>query len=402
MGRRLPLNTSGAVIVGGHVNGLGLIRALGARGIRTAVIITKPFDIAQHSRWVSACAPLLDIEEQPESLADLLEQRQREWSGWAVIPANDGALSALAQCRERLAPLYRVIAPPEEIAQCFLDKRRMLEVAARVGTALPRCYGPATAPTGALADLRFPVLVKPDVGYRFTARFGCKLFVARDRSELGTCIARVEDAKIPAQVFDLIPGPDHQIYAHCTYIDASGEPRGGVTIRKLRQSPPLFGVARVAEIAPDIPALREATIEIARRIGFHGILAAEFKLDPRDGSYRFLEVNGRSVIYNGLLRRAGLDLAALAWSEHMEGHVLTARPAHWPGVWIHLHSDILYRVLRRRSEDLGARRFLAPYLRPKTYAVWSARDPRPFFAEWSRTAQQGARAAWRHAAENPV
>lgn len=390
----MPLKAPGAVIVGGHVNGLGLVRALAARGIRTAVISTKPYDIAQHSRWVSAHAPLLEIEEQPDALADLLERRAGDWSGWALLPANDGALAALAQCHERLSPHYRVVAPPEQMAQCFLDKRRMLEVAAAVGTPLPHCYGPATALNSTLAELRFPVLVKPDVGYRFTARFGCKLFVARDRTELSTSIARVEEAKIPAQVFDLIPGPDHQIYAHCAYIDASGEPRGGITIRKLRQSPPLFGVARVAEIAEDIPALRESTIEIVRRIGFHGMVSAEFKLDGRDGTFRFLEVNGRSVIYNGLLRQAGLDLAALAWSEIMEGRVQTARTTHWPGVWIHLHSDVLYRLLRRRTEELGARSFVAPYLRPKTYAVWSASDPRPFFAEWSRTARLGARAAW--------
>ena len=43
----------GAVVVGAHINGLGVIRALGPRGVPIAAVSTRPYDIAQHSRWVS-------------------------------------------------------------------------------------------------------------------------------------------------------------------------------------------------------------------------------------------------------------------------------------------------------------------------------------------------------------
>ncbi len=271
----------------------------------------------------------------------------------------------------------------------------MLDVARSVGVDVPHCYGPAVEATAVLPDLRFPVVVKPIVGYRFLSRFGCKLFVANDRAELRRCIARLADAAIPGQVFDLIPGPDSQIYAYCTYMDEGGEPVAGVTVRKLRQSPPFFGVARLAEIAPDNPALRDATIAILRRIGYRGIASAEFKLDARDGRFRFFEVNGRSIAYNGLLRRAGLDLGWLAWSDYVAGRPERARPNGWPGVWIHLHADILYSTLYRRHDPVGLADFLAPYGRPKTYAVWSARDPLPFLTEWSRTASAGVSGLWR-------
>ncbi len=67
------MRSSGAVIIGGFINGLGLVRALAARGIPTAVLTTKPFDIAHRSRWVSAHEAVLDIEERPESLVEVLE-----------------------------------------------------------------------------------------------------------------------------------------------------------------------------------------------------------------------------------------------------------------------------------------------------------------------------------------
>jgi D-aspartate ligase len=384
----------GAIIVGGYVNGLGLVRSLAARNVATVVITTKPYDIAQRSRWISGHAAVLELEEQPERLTALLERRAGDWSGWAVIPTNDGALAALAAHKERLASAYRVIAPSAETARYFLDKRLMVELARSIGVDMPRCYGPAVEATAALPDIDFPVLVKPNVGYRFFSRFGCKLFVAHDRPELRHCIARFADAQMAGQVFDFIPGPDYQIHAYCTYVDSRGEPCGGLTVRKIRQGPPLFGVARVAEVVEDIAQLREATIEILRRIGFRGMAAAEFKLDPRDGRFRFIEVNGRSVIYNALLRRAGLDLVGLAWADHIDGRSERACPNGWAGVWTHLHADILYSLLYRSPDPVGLADFLAPYRRPKVYAVWSALDPVPFLTQWSRTATEGVSALW--------
>jgi predicted ATP-grasp superfamily ATP-dependent carboligase len=386
------VRSAGAIVIGGYVNGLGLVRALAARNVPTAVITTKPYDIAQRSRWICASEAVQELEEQPERLVELLERRARDWSGWALFPTNDGALAALAQHHDRLSSKYRVVAPPREVARHLLDKHEMLDAARAVGMELPHCYGPAVEATALRPELRFPVLVKPVVGYRFFSRFGCKLFVARDPTELGACIARLRGAELAGQVFDLIPGADRQIYAHCLYVDARGEPSAGVTVRKLRQSPPLFGVARVAELAADVPALRDATIALLRRIGFRGMAAAEFKLDPRDGRFRFLEVNGRSVIYNALLRKAGLDMAGLAWSDGVAGQPESARRTDWSGVWINLHADLLYSLFSRRAGRVGLAEFLAPYRRPKIEAVWSATDPLPFLTQWSRTAWAGVTA----------
>lgn len=380
------------MIIGGYVNGLGLVRALAARAVRTAVITTRPFDIAHRSRWVSAHDSVPELQERPERLVEVLERRAREWAGWALLPTNDEALAALAEHHDRLSSTYRVIAPPPEVARYFLDKQLMSDVAGEVGVDQPRCYGPALEATADLPQLRFPVLVKPLVSYRFAARFGAKLFMAADRDELRRSIARLAGERIPGLVCDLIPGADSDIYAYCAYVNERGDPVADATVRKLRQGPPLYGDARVAELTETHPAAREATLEILRRIGFRGIAIAEFKRDSRDGILRLIEINGRSVVYNGLLRRGGLDLAGLAWSDHVDGRTEPAPSKSWPGVWINLHADVLYSTLRRRDERVGLRELLRPYARPKTEAVWSARDPRPFVAQWSRTARVGAAA----------
>ena len=382
---------AGAVVIGGYVNALGLVRALAARGVPTTVVTTKPFDIAHRSRLVTSWTAAPDLEERPEQLIEVLERRLPEWCGRVLIPTNDAAMAALAGEHERLAAAFRVAAPEPAVARAFLDKDAMLDAARAVGLDLPRRYGPATPETAASEAIDFPVIVKPLVPYRFVSRFGCKLFVASDRHELTRCVARLADAGMSGQVIDLVPGSDSRIFSYCTYLDSSGEPVGGLTVHKLRQSPPLYGDARVAELVPDDPGLREATVELLRRIGHRGVAIAEFKVDPRDGRARFIEVNGRPVVYNGLLRRGGLDLGALAWSDHVHGRPDPPAANGWPGVWVHLHPDLLYSVFHR-DHRIGLSEFLAPYRRTKVEAVWSASDPAPFVAQWARTAREGASA----------
>lgn len=384
------MGKAGAVVIGGYINGLSLVRSLAARGIPTAVITTKPFDLAQYSRLAAEHESVDGLEDDPERLVEILERRAPDWRGRTLFPANDEALETLARFHERLSSNYRLVAPPWEIACSFLDKAQMSNAASSAGLSMPHCYGPADRATAAGAGLRFPVLVKPDAGHRFFARFGVKLFAAADRAQLESCLGRIEGTGLACRLFDMVPGEDSQIFAYCTYVDRNGEPAPGLTIHKLRQNPPLFGSARVAEVCAGQPGLREATVELLRRIRFRGIAAAEFKLDPRDGVFRFLEVNGRSVMYNGLLRRAGLDLAGHAWSDYVGDTPRPAVPAGWPGVWINLHADLLYAVLPSHGRRVPFAELAAPYRRPIMESIWSAHDPRPFLVQWGRSARSAA------------
>lgn len=381
----------GAIVVGGYVNALGVVRALASHGVRVAVVPTRAFDVAQYSRDVVESLPLFDFHERPDCLLELLEREARRFEGWAVYATNDHALEVLSRNHEKLERSYRLTCAPWETVRPLLQKDETYRIAADLGIDVARVYGAADAGAEARDDLRFPVVVKPVEGHVFSERFGCKLFVATTPEELRSRCATVAEAGIRAQILDWIPGRDDAIYCFSTYLDARGEPLAGMPIRKLRQSPPFIGVARAAETTPDRPDVREATIELLRRVGYHGMADAQFKLDPRDGRMRLLEVNARPVLYNGLTRRAGVDLAHVAWIERVLGARPVAAPNGWRGVWLNLHADLLYSLLFSRVERLGVRGFLAPYLRPRTHAVWSARDPRPFLVQWSRSGRDAVK-----------
>jgi predicted ATP-grasp superfamily ATP-dependent carboligase len=371
---------SGAVVVGAHVNGLGVIRALAAQRVPTVAISTRSFDVAHHSRWVREHHQLFELHQRRESLAELLERNERHWRGFAVFPTNDDALTALAQHHDRLAGAYRLTVQPWETVADIVDKDRMHGLAKDAGLEVPVCHGPASAETAA-KPLPYPVVVKPIQHDRLISSSGRKLFLARGPGELREAIGRLEASDLRGLVFEFVPGPDRNLYVYCVYLDARGEPSAGVAVQKLRQNPPLIGGARVAQIVPDVPDLREATVELLRRAGFRGMAFAEFKRDPGTGRLVFIEVNGRAVQFNSLLPPTGVDLVSMCWSDFVLGERPRARPTGWSGSWIHLQADIRCSLSYRRLEGLTAAEFVAPYRRPKTFAVWSASDPRPYLAQ---------------------
>ncbi len=147
------------------------------------------------------------------------------------------------------------------------------------------------------------MLVKPVESRPFFARFGVKLFVAHDQSELTRYVNELQVLGFKAQIMDFIPGPDSLFYNYTVYIDKSGNPAAELAMKKLRKSPPFFGVVRVGEVIK-ADKLREPTLELLRRVGWRGIASAEYKLDPRDESYRLIDVNCRPFLSQGLALRA--------------------------------------------------------------------------------------------------
>jgi D-aspartate ligase len=384
------MTAPGAIVIGGYANGVSAIRGLAQSGVRTAVILTEPHDIAHHSRYAHEWHRVQDLPQRPDGLIELLQRQAQRWRGWAVIPGNDYALTALAAHREMLSRWYRVTVPEQEIVRRVVDKGETHRLAREVGVDVPRSYGLASDIDPGRTDISYPVVVKPLESALFWATFGKKLIVARTQAELLAAVAQMRHAGIAAQVFDLVPGADGRFFNYTVYMDRHSRPVAEFSFRKLRKAPPFYGVARAAQVA-DLPQLREPTIALLQRIGWQGMASAEYKLDPRDGRYRLMEINGRCFLTHGLATRCGVNYPHLAWREHALGETVSAQANGWQGVWLHMHSDLLYTALQKRDADWSWGDFLSSYRGPWVDAVYSPGDPMPFLAQWAGTLRKAVR-----------
>ena len=115
-------------------------------------------------------------------------------------------------------------------------------------------------------------------------------------------------------VQDLIPGGDDELYTLGAYLSESLEPLGLFCGRKLIQTPPGIGTARLAE-AVWVDEVVDAGLHLLRALGCNGLSQVEFKRDPRDGKFKLMEVNPRLWQWHSLARASGVDLPLIAYRD---------------------------------------------------------------------------------------
>jgi predicted ATP-grasp superfamily ATP-dependent carboligase len=153
-----------------------------------------------------------------------------------------------------------------------------------------------------------------------------------------------------------------------------------MTVRRRRQHPSDFGRASTMVETVELPELEEPSVQFLRAIDYYGLVELEYKQDPRDGSYRLLDVNARTWGYHSLGPAAGVDFPYLLFRDQLGLPVETVHAR--PGVrWIRLATDLPNAV---RDVRAGKAR-IVDYTRSlrgiDEEAVFSIRDPLPGLLE---------------------
>ena len=300
-----------AVVVDvGWVNGLAAIRSLGRAGIRVLALDHRASALGFRSRYAE---PVVTPDPQDEEafvsfLAGLEVERA------PLFATHDEPLNAIARGADRLGDRFLYPFPPWDVLARIQTKRGQLETADAAGVPIPRTAYPASADEARAAaeEIGLPVLVKPSSTEGFKRRFGRQAFRCESPAEVERAYTDAEP--YTPMVQELIPGGDDELYTLGSYLSRDGEALGLFCGRKLRQTPPGVGTCRVGE-ARWVDAVVDSGLRLLRALGFHGLSQVEFKRDPRDGSYRLMEVNPRLFQWHGLAAACGVDLPLIAYRD---------------------------------------------------------------------------------------
>jgi D-aspartate ligase len=185
-------------------------------------------------------------------------------------------------------------------------------------------------------------------------------------------------------VQELVPG-DGESQLSFAALCSRGRPLAAIAARRARQYPPDFGRASTYVESIECSVIDEPSRRLLEEMRFDGLVEVEYRLDPRDGQAKLLDVNPRVWGWHTLCRRAGVDFPYLAW-QLANGEDVPELHGQ-PGVrWVRLSTDLptsLKQILRRR---LSARAYLAS-LRDTEGAIFQPDDPLPGLLEVPLLAQ---------------
>ena len=178
------------------------------------------------------------------------------------------------------------------------------------------------------------------------------------------------------QLQDFIPGGDDAIRTLTTFSDASGEVRvvsGGVVCLQ-DHDPTALGnpLCIMGEREPEIIACAKRFL---KRTGYRGFANFDIKLDERDGSFRFFEVNtrcGRNTYYMSL---GGQNFVELIVREFLLGETIDYREAYDPFVYSCVPRYVLDRSMENRARLQQALETLRRTPEPYPCLLYTSRRP---------------------------
>jgi D-aspartate ligase len=389
-----------AVILGSSVNALSFARSLGRRRVPVLLLDSERLlgGFTRYGEFVQ----LPSAEQHPEEWMDALGFLGSQLETAAVLlPTSDVYCLLVSGQRERLLPRFRFLVPVHRTVEAIVDKGSQYRIAQAAGIPLPRTWFPESAgETRRLSPtLPYPCLLKPYRSHAGRSILGDRKVVLVDSpSGLTAAYERLSASGQPFLIQEIVPGEDSALFGYMAFWDDRGQERAWMTKQKLRQYPLRYGNGSL-QMSVDAPEVAELSRRLVRAFDYRGPVGIEFKFDARDGAYRLIEINPRTVSGIQLAIDAGVDLPWIAYRHLTEAADESADCGRFRvGVtYLNEEWDIQAYWALRKSGALGLWSWLRS-IRGAKRAIGAWDDPLPLLAGCGRL----LRACWRSVAGRPA
>ncbi|MEV7594144.1 ATP-grasp domain-containing protein [Streptomyces sp. NPDC089922] len=404
-----------------HHGTLGAVRSLGRKGVEVHAVVEAGGGPVVRSRYLRAvhAGPAGGLDpEAPEALLECLTGVSERIGRPAVLIAMDD-LSAIAV--SRIAPAlrerFRIPHQPDNLPARVADKAELSRLCSRWDVPHPETVVPASGAEAAEAAWRLgpPVVAKWSRPWLLPAGAdGLRsTTLVRTPAEARRLYERSAEAGSRLLLQRFLPaGPDTDWFFHGAFA-RGGRPLLAGSGRKELSWPVRTGLTAVGRWLPD-PAVEEAALRLAERLGYQGILDLDFRRDER-GVFRLVDFNPRpGAQFRLFADAAGLDVVRATYLDLTGQQV--PQPSGGPGRVFVAENYALLAAVRggalprgraagpartgpARTAGTGA---ASPAVRPgagrgRVETAWfAADDPGPFVAMLAalvgRGAGKGARA----------
>jgi predicted ATP-grasp superfamily ATP-dependent carboligase len=303
-----------ALVLEADVNGVGVIRSLAARGVRVWAADADPLAPGLRSRYVERRLVCPSPRSAPRDFIAFL--RNEIGVPVVLVPTTDPSVQVLAHHASKLAPWARLRVPPVDVIDGIVDKRVQYAVAGRHGIPMPATWiiDDDHPCEDAAARVPYPCLLKPAVSTAFFERFNRKAIRVSTPSDLCAWYRHFRREGHDMLVQELIPGDVTNLVEVTTYIRPDGTLEGAFAARKLEHFPEDFGSGTVFQSLAlgELLPLAQRVLETFR---FTGLSHVELKRDPRDGRFKFIELNPRTSISSLHPTACGINFSWLAYRD---------------------------------------------------------------------------------------
>lgn len=365
------------VVLGMFDTGLYTLRAIGRQGISVYGIDYDARKSGFRSRYGKQI--LCSKPEESDEILKVIIRVSAENKKLLLIPSSDEFLNYLLVNSESLPQNCVTVQPSPDVLKMILDKRDQLNYVKQMGVNVPQYYESTTDKLGEVLErVTYPVFIKPVKIHEWKKIFKNKGIKLDSENEAIKQMSQLACHKQDVLIQEIIPGPITNNYEASFYFDREGRCRQKFVVQKIRQWPMEFGSATATRTVEN-SIVEHLSRNLLEAMSWRGFANVEFKLDPRDNSYQFIEINARVWQQIGHAESVGINFPIMPYLDCANEPFASERPYPLNSYWIDASSDFLsvYHHIKREWKYFID--VVKSYYRASNYGLMASDDLRPFF-----------------------
>lgn len=305
-----------AIILGGGVNGLGMLRNLGANGVEVYCVAEKP-DASFYSKFCKKNYLVKGCQTNKEILKTFLNNFEVRYDKAVIFATSDMFAYTLSCIKNDLTNGLVPLVADKCAMDVLVKKSNFYKSLSAYSIPYPKTYYPSSIVNiKTLSNaISYPVLVKPSESQPFQKRFSKKGFVANNPADLLKYYELCSKYKLAVVFQEIIPGAHDKVYSIAGFFNRENNVQSLFVCHRLRGWPIDFGISSAIESIPlsHLGLVKDSLVDYLKTIGYYGIMEAEFKFDDRDKLFKLIEINARSWWQNSLPTKCGLNIVHQAY-----------------------------------------------------------------------------------------
>ncbi|NNT94902.1 hypothetical protein [Stutzerimonas nitrititolerans] len=295
-----------ALVLGGYINGYSIVKELHEEGVENIALFHSGRSLAGFSNKINYLAA---IDKTPEGLLKELRKLREQFDYIVPFPTDDLQVENFYHIREEIKDFCYLPLNPDTVMQSF-DKYYQYAVCEKIGVPYPKtCQLNTVSELEKVGELTFPILIKPSMRVDIVQSVFRNMYF-EDKASYADHEGQIRDfieKGIRFIASEFIPGDDTNIYAYTCYRSQNGVIQNEWAGKKLTQYPDNYGVfCSASNEAPGV--VLEQGRALVGELDAYGIIEPEFKFDERDGKFKLMEVNLRSMMWHRIGKVSGVRL----------------------------------------------------------------------------------------------
>jgi predicted ATP-grasp superfamily ATP-dependent carboligase len=267
---------------------LALVRSLGRKGIDVTVGERTYLNTSFFSKYCSRRIVYPSPRRYPDQFIDFITKEIKLNHYECLYPMEEETLLLLAQHRSEISRYTHLLIPDSQKIEFVRDKGNLLRFAEAHGIPTPKTfYEPPTSalpPWGGGEGEGY--VIKPRIS---SGSFG--IAYVRKREDLIPLYQKVHTQYPFPFVQEWIPDGGGTFGVSALFDDGS-DVKAAFIHKKLRMYPIQGGPSTLREGVEHLEIM-ELGLSLLKSLNWTGVAMAEFKVDPRDGIPKLMEVNPR-------------------------------------------------------------------------------------------------------------